>query len=299
MIVNAANSRRCLAAVASTAPSTAPPAPELLRRVPQRLGGCATGRRQASPAWPPTCRARHVIHTVGPVWRGGDGRRGRRCSPAATGSSMDAGGTAARPASIGGLSGRSPPAVYGFPPERAAPIAVATVGGSTLDRTRRRTVRSDLLLLRGPPRASCTSVALRGASRLDDAADPRRGRLGDHQLSRGQPRRRRRLGSWRAGRPIEAGIHRQVADGQRFEAVLDERARSGSGAPVEHARVLASGMITSRQGWVEVALCPLPGRRLTEIARRRESPARRRAGRRGPASSPASACEDERQSLTT
>lgn len=36
----------------------------------RRLGGCATGDAKITSAW--RLPARHVIHAVGPVWRGGD-----------------------------------------------------------------------------------------------------------------------------------------------------------------------------------------------------------------------------------
>src|SRR5437763_16848456 len=48
--------------------------PEILAET-SRLGGCATGDAKASTAG--RLAARHVIHTVGPVWRGGGaGERG-------------------------------------------------------------------------------------------------------------------------------------------------------------------------------------------------------------------------------
>lgn len=42
--------------------------PELLRAC-KKLGGCATGAAKITPGF--RLPARHIIHTVGPVWRGG------------------------------------------------------------------------------------------------------------------------------------------------------------------------------------------------------------------------------------
>src|SRR5438445_5997671 len=44
--------------------------PELLAAC-RRLGGCATGNAVLTPGF--RLQARHVIHAVGPVWRGGGG----------------------------------------------------------------------------------------------------------------------------------------------------------------------------------------------------------------------------------
>lgn len=85
------------------------------------LGGCATGEAKMTPAF--RLKARHVIHTVGPVWQGG--RQGEpallaRCYrqslalAAATGCD-----SIAFPAISCG--------VYGYPAAPAAAIAVATV----------------------------------------------------------------------------------------------------------------------------------------------------------------------------
>jgi O-acetyl-ADP-ribose deacetylase (regulator of RNase III) len=84
----------------------------------QRLGGCATGDAKATTAG--DLPARYVIHTVGPVWRGGD--QGEpdllaSCHRRALDVAADLGcRTLAFPAVSTG--------VYRFPVDRAADIAV-------------------------------------------------------------------------------------------------------------------------------------------------------------------------------
>jgi O-acetyl-ADP-ribose deacetylase (regulator of RNase III) len=85
------------------------------------LGGCATGDAKITSGH--RLRARHVIHTVGPVWRGGGAGEDellaacyRRSIELAAENGLD---SIAFPAISTGI--------YGFPPERAAPIAVGTV----------------------------------------------------------------------------------------------------------------------------------------------------------------------------
>ena len=94
--------------------------PELLEEC-RRIGGCPTGEARITRGY--RLPARHVIHTVGPVWRGG-------------GFGEDALLASCYRNSLGlaaehGLRSIAFPAIstgiYGFPADRAARIAVATV----------------------------------------------------------------------------------------------------------------------------------------------------------------------------
>lgn len=94
--------------------------PELLAAC-RRLGGCPTGSAVITEAY--GLPAKHVIHAVGPVWRGGEaGEEGllRSCYLEAI-----------RLADAEGCRSMSFPAiscgVYGFPIERASRIAVAAI----------------------------------------------------------------------------------------------------------------------------------------------------------------------------
>src|SRR5512143_3124450 len=86
------------------------------------LGGCATGDAKLTRGH--RLPARHVIHTVGPVWHGGDhGEPGllASCYRRAIEVAADRGlATLAFP----GIS----TGVYGYPKDLAARVAVATVG---------------------------------------------------------------------------------------------------------------------------------------------------------------------------
>jgi O-acetyl-ADP-ribose deacetylase (regulator of RNase III) len=91
--------------------------PELLAAC-RRIGGCPTGEARITPGFRLT--ARHVIHTVGPVWRGGD--RGEpellaSCYRSSIALALEHGlATLAFPAISCG--------VYGYPADRAVNIAV-------------------------------------------------------------------------------------------------------------------------------------------------------------------------------
>jgi O-acetyl-ADP-ribose deacetylase len=85
------------------------------------LGGCATGAAKITRGY--RLPARHVIHTVGPVWRGGGNGEDEflaSCYRASLTLAVDH-----RLASIAFPAIST--GVYGFPADRAAGIAVATV----------------------------------------------------------------------------------------------------------------------------------------------------------------------------
>jgi O-acetyl-ADP-ribose deacetylase (regulator of RNase III) len=94
--------------------------PELLAEC-RTLGGCPTGEARITKGY--RLSARHVIHTVGPVWRGG--RRGEHdLLASAYRSSLQLAlqhslRTIAFPAISTGM--------YGFPADEAAEVAVATL----------------------------------------------------------------------------------------------------------------------------------------------------------------------------
>src|SRR5262245_24873717 len=87
------------------------------------LGGCKTGEAKITRGY--RLKARHVIHTVGPVWQGG-GVDEDRLLAACYGNSLAL-------AKAHGLRSLAFPAistgVFGFPAERAARIAVTTLAG--------------------------------------------------------------------------------------------------------------------------------------------------------------------------
>ena len=88
------------------------------------LGGCETGKAKITDGY--ALRARHVIHTVGPVWQGGDHGEAellascyRECIAIAEANNIS---SIAFPAISTG--------VYGFPKEVACRIAIDTVSAA-------------------------------------------------------------------------------------------------------------------------------------------------------------------------
>jgi O-acetyl-ADP-ribose deacetylase len=85
------------------------------------LHGCATGQAKITRGY--SLPARWVIHTVGPVWRGGGAQEDEMLAACYRNSLLLAVVQGCRTVAFPAIS----TGVYGFPPERAAPIAVREV----------------------------------------------------------------------------------------------------------------------------------------------------------------------------
>ncbi len=94
--------------------------PELLAEC-RTLGGCATGDAKATGGH--RLPARHVIHTVGPVWHGGDRGEPELLASCHRRSLEVAAGLGCRSVAFPAVS----TGVYGYPPALAAPVAVDAV----------------------------------------------------------------------------------------------------------------------------------------------------------------------------
>jgi O-acetyl-ADP-ribose deacetylase (regulator of RNase III) len=96
--------------------------PELLAEC-RTLGGCETGEAKITRGY--RLKARHVIHTVGPVWQGGGANEEELLANAYANSLALAEAHGLRSIAFPAIS----TGIYGFPAARAAEIAVATVAG--------------------------------------------------------------------------------------------------------------------------------------------------------------------------
>lgn len=85
------------------------------------LGGCPTGEARITPGF--ALPARHVIHTVGPVWHGGAAGEDELLASCYRESLALAAANALSSVAFPAIS----TGIYGFPAARAAPLAVETV----------------------------------------------------------------------------------------------------------------------------------------------------------------------------
>lgn len=94
--------------------------PELLEACIQ-IGGCPTGEARITKGY--RLPARYVIHTVGPIWRGGDQDEAAQLAACYRNALRLAGENDARTIAFPGIS----TGVYGYPLEDATRIAVTTI----------------------------------------------------------------------------------------------------------------------------------------------------------------------------
>jgi O-acetyl-ADP-ribose deacetylase (regulator of RNase III) len=94
--------------------------PQLLEEC-RTLGGCETGKAKITGAY--NLKARHVIHTVGPIWDGGAADEERLLAACYRNSLLLAADHKLQSVAFPAIS----TGVYAFPPDRAARIAAGTV----------------------------------------------------------------------------------------------------------------------------------------------------------------------------
>jgi O-acetyl-ADP-ribose deacetylase len=106
--------------------------PELLAEC-RLIGGCPTGEARITKGY--RLKARHVIHTVGPIWRGGEAQEELLLAQCYRASLALAAAHGVRSIAFPAIS----TGVFGFPKPRAAQIAVAearrfVAGEATVER---------------------------------------------------------------------------------------------------------------------------------------------------------------------
>ena len=92
--------------------------PELLAEC-RTLGGCGPGEAKATAGY--RLPARHVIHTVGPVWKGGVAQEAETLASGHLNAIALAAELGCRNVAVPAIS----TGIFGYPPERAAEVAVA------------------------------------------------------------------------------------------------------------------------------------------------------------------------------
>ena len=89
----------------------------------RKIGHCPTGEARITPGF--RLKAKHVIHAVGPIWRGGGSDEDLLLAGAYRHSLELARDHHIKSIAFPAIS----TGIYGFPPDRATTIAVATVAG--------------------------------------------------------------------------------------------------------------------------------------------------------------------------
>ncbi|HEY3009562.1 MAG TPA: O-acetyl-ADP-ribose deacetylase [Micromonosporaceae bacterium] len=103
------------------------------------IGPCEPGDAMATPAFDLDPPVRHVIHTVGPIWEGGDYGEADILASCYRRSLEVADQLSARSIAFPAIA----TGVYGFPPDQAARIAVATIRSTPTNVERVRLVAFD------------------------------------------------------------------------------------------------------------------------------------------------------------
>ncbi len=100
---------------------------ERLRAACRAIGGCPPGAAVVTPGF--ALHARYIIHTVGPVWRGGREDEPETLAGCYRHSLAVADEVGAESVAFPAIS----TGVYGYPPDLAAAVAVSTVGAAATD----------------------------------------------------------------------------------------------------------------------------------------------------------------------
>jgi O-acetyl-ADP-ribose deacetylase len=100
---------------------------EPLQSACRAIGGCRQGDAVVTPGF--ALHAQYIIHTVGPVWRGGGAGEPETLAGCYRRSLAVADEVGAASIAFPAIS----TGVYGYPPELAAAVAVATVGAADTD----------------------------------------------------------------------------------------------------------------------------------------------------------------------
>jgi O-acetyl-ADP-ribose deacetylase (regulator of RNase III) len=110
---------------------------ERLQAACRAIGECPPGRAVVTAGF--DLPARFIIHTVGPVWHGGDAGEAQTLASCYRSALAAADGIGARSVAFPAIS----TGIYGYPPGQAAEVAVTTVGAADTDVTLVRFVAFD------------------------------------------------------------------------------------------------------------------------------------------------------------